>query len=76
MSPYLPILKARDMIRILRDLGFISTGYKGSHERFAHPDGRSTEVPHHGGTDIGRRLLQDILREIKMSPQEFRKLLS
>ena len=39
-----------------------------------HPDGRTTSVPIHAGESIGRGLLNDILEDIKMSPDTFRDL--
>ncbi|MFY9484062.1 MAG: type II toxin-antitoxin system HicA family toxin [Patescibacteria group bacterium] len=38
---------------------------------FKHPDGRSTVVPSHGGEDIGRGLLREILKEAEISPMDF-----
>lgn len=73
MSPRLPTLKARDVERALQKLGFYRTDQKGSHVMWEHPDGRFTSVPHHGGEDIGRGLLRQILREIEISPEEFMK---
>lgn len=64
-------VKARDIIRILNDLGFIKIRQSGSHAFYLHPDGRSTIVSSHGGDDIGRGLLRRILREIEVSPESF-----
>lgn len=75
MSPYLPILKARDIIRVLNLLGFRKTRQKGSHAFFKHADGRVTTVPIHFGKDIGRNLFSEILNDIEMSVEEFRKYL-
>jgi len=47
----------------------------GSHIFFQHIDGRTTLVPRHGGKDIGRGLLRQILREIGIPPDDFAKLL-
>jgi len=69
------MLKARDVMRILRKLGFIEVRQKGSHVFFEHADGRNTIVPVHGGEDIGRGLLRQIIREINISPDEFSKYL-
>ena len=71
MSPKLPALKARHIMRALHLLGFEEIRQKGSHLFFQHPDGRTTLVPQHGGEDIGRGLLRQILREIEISPEEF-----
>ena len=70
MSHGLPILKARDVARIVKKLGFIPVRQRGSHLFFMHPDGRNTLVPVHGGEDIGRGLLAQILREIQLSQDE------
>ncbi len=75
MTDRLPALKARDIIRVLIKLGFYKLRQKGAHICFKHPDGRFTLVPSHGGEDIGRGLLRQILREIKLTPTEFVKYL-
>jgi predicted RNA binding protein YcfA (HicA-like mRNA interferase family) len=71
MTPFLPMLKARDLMRVLKFLGFIQVRQSGSHIFFKHPDGRTTIVPHHGGQDISRGLLRAILREIEVDPGKF-----
>lgn len=75
MSKKLPALKARDIIRVLKKIGFYKLRQKGSHVCFKHPDGRFTLVPIHSGEDIGRGLLRQILREINISPKDFLELL-
>lgn len=67
------MLKARDIMRVLHILGFISVRQSGSHIFFQHTDERTTLVPKHGGEDIGRGLLRQILREAEISPEEFLK---
>ncbi len=75
MAKRLPMLKARDVMRALRSLGFKPVRQSGSHVFFQHLDGRTTLVPRHGGEDIGRGLLRQILREIEMPPEEFLRYL-
>jgi predicted RNA binding protein YcfA (HicA-like mRNA interferase family) len=75
MNDRIPALKARDLMRALKKLGFAPIRQKGSHIAFKHPDGRFTLVSQHPGEDIGRGLLRQILREIEVSPQEFLKYL-
>lgn len=65
------MLKARDMMRVLSLLGFKEIRQRGSHIFFQHPDGRVTLVPKHGGEDIGRGLLRQILQEIELTPEQF-----
>lgn len=70
----LPLLKAREIIKILHKMGFRKIRQKGSHLFLSHPDGRNTVVPIHPTKQIGRGLLRSILHDIKMSPDEFKKL--
>ena len=71
----LPVLRAREIINALRRLGFRQVRQTGSHIRMIHPDGRSTGVPDHGSRDIPPKLLRDILKQAKLSVQEFRAAL-
>lgn len=70
-----PTLKARNLIKVLKRLGFINIRQEGSHIFFKHPDGRTTVVPYHAGKDIGKGLLRAILDDIKVSARELQKLL-
>ena len=72
--PKLPVVSAKQLIKILESLGFVETRQKGSHKFFKHQDGRVTSVPFHSG-DLGKGLLRKILNQIKISPQELRNLL-
>lgn len=69
----LPLLKARELIKILKKLGFAKLRQKGSHVFLSHPDGRTTVVPIHPTKRIGRGLLRSILHDIELSPEEFKK---
>lgn len=75
MSPRLPILKTRDLIRVLNLIGFHKTRQSGSHAFFKHSDGRTTTVPIHAGRDIDKGLFKTILNEIEITPEEFLKYL-
>ncbi|MDA2922287.1 type II toxin-antitoxin system HicA family toxin [Patescibacteria group bacterium AH-259-L07] len=75
MNGRLPTLRARDVMRILKKLGFYEVRQKGSHICFKHLDGRFTLVPKHGGEDISRGLLRQIIQEINISRKDFLKLL-
>ena len=71
----LPQVNATKLIKVLNKLGFFETRSSGSHRIFRHSDGRGTSVPFHAGEDIGRGLLRAILRQVRISPEEFKKLL-
>lgn len=69
----LPTVDAVTLEKLLLRLGFEPTRKKGSHIFFRHPDGRTTTVPHHPGRDLATPLIREILREIKLTPAEFRQ---
>jgi predicted RNA binding protein YcfA (HicA-like mRNA interferase family) len=73
MSGKLPVLTAREVIAILKKLGFVQVRQRGSHKRFRHPDGRSTTVPDHPGRDISPTLLRQIAEDIGLYPEELIK---
>ncbi len=74
--PKLPFIKDRELIRVLKKLGFFEHPERGtSHLVFAHSDGRRTVVSRHPGKDIPRGTLRAILRDINTSTQQFNKIL-
>jgi predicted RNA binding protein YcfA (HicA-like mRNA interferase family) len=73
--PRLIPVEPRVMDRVLRRQGFVRVRQKGSHVFYRHPDGRTTTVPHHKGRDLAVPLLRSILADIRLSPDEFLRLL-
>lgn len=69
----LPIVDAKTMEKLLLKLGFERVRQKGSHVFYRHPDGRTTTLPHHPGRDLARPLIREILREIELTPEQFRE---
>ena len=68
----LPVITFREMERLLLRLGFVAVRRKGSHVFFRHPDGRTTTAPDHGSRQLARPLIREILREIELTPEQFR----
>jgi predicted RNA binding protein YcfA (HicA-like mRNA interferase family) len=64
------------MNAVLLKLGFEVTRQKGSHVFYRHPDGRATTVPKHGSKDLNAPLVRSILRDIDLTPEQLRELLS
>ena len=60
----------RRLDRILRRLGFESRPGKGSHVFYSHPDGRTVSLPNHR-RDIGSELIAKILRDAKLSRDDY-----
>lgn len=72
--PKLVPISGKELCRILEKLGFKKIHQAGSHVRYAHSDGRKTVVPIHGNEELGIGLLTEILKQIKVSRQEYEKL--
>jgi len=71
----LPILTGLEVIKILEKVGFKIVRQKGSYVFLKHQDNRTTIIPVHKGKDVDRSLLRKILRDTKISPDEFKNIL-
>ncbi len=67
-------LSGKELCKIVEKIGFQKVHQVGSHVRYVHPDGRKTTIPVHGNEDIGKGLLLEILKQIKLSREEYEKL--
>lgn len=72
----LPALTAKKVIRALKRAGFIEDRQKGSHLVLMHPKIKTrTVVPIHAGKTIKKPLLRAIIEDVKLSIEEFLRLL-
>ncbi|MFZ0244787.1 type II toxin-antitoxin system HicA family toxin [Candidatus Binatus sp.] len=72
----LPALKAREVIRVLEQLGFQLHHSTGSHRIYKNPaTGRRAVIPFHGSRDLNVNVLRSILRQADLAEDEFVKLL-
>lgn len=69
----IPVLKPREVVALLVQLGFQEVRQRGSHRQYRHPDGRGTTVPFHAGRDISPTLLRKIARDIGLTVEQFLK---
>lgn len=75
--PKLPIIKDRQLIKVLKKLSFYEHSETGSsHLVFKHHDGRRTTVARHSGKDIPSGTLKAICRDINLSVTDLIKLLN
>jgi len=71
----LPMLTAKELIKILLKLEFVLKRQKGSHKFFQHSDGRTTVIPDHAGEQIDRGLLNKIIKQdLQMNIEDFLKV--
>lgn len=66
----LPVLKPREVERLLECLGFVLLRQRGSHRQYRHQDGRQTTIPFHSGRDLSPILFRQIARDIGVTPEE------
>ena len=69
--PKLPVVKIKELIRVLNTLGFFEHHRVGSHAQFKHSDGRRTTVSIHRGKDIKSGTLRGIINDIDLSVEDF-----
>lgn len=68
----LPLMKANELAKVIKKLGFEFKRQEGSHMFFEHPDGRTTVIPNHPGEEIDRGLLTKIIKkDLQISREEF-----
>jgi predicted RNA binding protein YcfA (HicA-like mRNA interferase family) len=66
VTPRLPRLTGRRLVKLLEQHGFRVVRVRGSHHLLRHEDGRSTVVPIRRGETIGPGLLAKILRDARL----------
>ena len=69
-------MTAREVIKILKKIGFELKRQEGSHMFFEHEDGRTTTIPNHPGEELDRGLLNKIIKhDLQVTREEFMKYL-
>lgn len=76
MTPLLPQLNAKDLIRVAEKLGFYLDRQSGSHAvYYRESDRRRVVIPIHKGKSIKPKTLYGIIKDMGIEPFEFKKLL-
>lgn len=75
MSPRLPAVRPRQLVRVLERKGWRLDRTTGSHQIFVHDVVRHPIVVPMHSKDIGRGLLVRILQDAEISRDEFLRLL-
>ena len=71
MTPKLPAVSARQLVRVAEKLGFVFRRQRGSHAIYVRPaDGARVVIPMHGG-DLKPKTLRAIVRDLKIAFEEF-----
>ena len=67
-------ISGRKLCKLIEKLGFEKVHHVGSHARYLHPDGIKTVIPVHGDEELGKGLLMEILKQIKLNREEYDRL--
>lgn len=77
MGEHFPAVRYKEITKVARKLGFyLYRQAKGSHEIWRrNQDGRYTTISRHSGKIIKRKTLKAILKDLKITVDDFRRLL-
>ncbi len=76
MSTKLPTVRGKEVARVAQRLGFELRRQRGSHAIYVRPsDTARVVIPMHPGVDLKRKTLRGIINDLKITPEEFVKLL-
>lgn len=76
MTPFLPQVKAKDLIRVAKQLGFVLDRQKGSHAiYYRSSDKARVVIPIHAGHDIKPKTLHGIINDMRITPEKFKEFL-
>jgi predicted RNA binding protein YcfA (HicA-like mRNA interferase family) len=64
-------ISRRELIRRLRNLGWVGPYPRGKHMGMQHPDGRRVLIPNPHGGDIDWSLTKRLLDQAGITPEEF-----
>jgi predicted RNA binding protein YcfA (HicA-like mRNA interferase family) len=72
----LPVLRAREVIRVAEKLGFVFDRQKGSHAVYRREsDGARVVIPVHAGKDLKPKTLAGIIEDLGLTVERFREML-
>ena len=72
MSPKIPVIPAKKLIKALKRAGFVEDRQKGSHLTLVNSTtNKILTVPVHTGVDIGKGLLKQIINDAGLTVEEF-----
>ena len=73
----LPVATGKDVVRVLRSIGFVVDRIVGSHHVMVFPSDptRTVTVPVHSNRDLKAGTLRSIIRQAGLTVEEFSRLL-
>jgi len=75
LSPKLPVVTGKEVARVAERLGFELRRQTGSHAVYVRAtDHARVVIPMHSGVEIKRKTLRSIVADLKVTIEEFTKL--
>ena len=75
MTPKLPAVTAKELVRVAERLGFVFRRQRGSHAVYVRAsDQARLVIPMHTG-ELKRKTLRAIIQDLRITVEEFRELL-
>ncbi len=72
MSRRFPVCSAKEVVRVLRQHGFVLVAQAGSHQKWRHTNGHQVIVAMHGNKPIPIGTLQSIIEGSGLDVEDFR----
>ncbi len=72
MSRHFPVCSATEVIKVLRQHGFLLVGQSGSHQKWRRPNGRQVIVAMHGSKTIPIGTIKSIIEGSGLEVEDFR----
>lgn len=69
--PKLPNIKGKQLLKILKGIGYALDHIQGSHHILRRLDGKKVTIPIHGNKEIPKGTLLGILTDLGISKEEF-----
>jgi predicted RNA binding protein YcfA (HicA-like mRNA interferase family) len=70
MSTKLPVINAKELIKVLERKGFNFSRQSGSHAIYANQNGVKVTIPIHGKKALGKGLLKQIMKDAGLANED------
>ena len=76
MTPRVPRVTAKEVVKVLARCGFLLARSSGSHHIYKNREGIRVTVPVHAGKIIHPKILSRIMKDAGLTVEAFRRLLA
>jgi predicted RNA binding protein YcfA (HicA-like mRNA interferase family) len=75
VTPRLPPVTAKELVRVAERLGFIFRRQRGSHAIYVRPSDQARVVIPMHGSELKRKTLRAIIQDLRVTVEEFQNML-